>query len=1009
MRRLFATAMVRCIGSRVFGLALLLIGPAAVLAQDCGFRTWTDTEGRQIEAVFLGFEDGVVTLGKRDGQAKTVPIEKLSEVDQQHVRKATAEPEPQPVAVPEPQRRYRFSHSTSGKQFRGRVLQKEVIDGIPRLLVENDEDGTRFHLFVTSAWTFTPLLDPPAQRPTPHLAPPRRQNPSQVPTENEDGATVKPPPQAALDGLATFVNKRTGKTGQGRILRREDIDGRERLLVEPVDRDPDWIWADEWDISSPTTPIIEVVVTGAGATLDEAQQNAYSRAIEQTMGVLIDAETRVANDQLLQEEILKYSRGWVHGRLEPVGKPWEEDGLHYVRMRARVAADRIARHLEASKIKFEAVPKELLLKDVKHAARIDTVIRRCSLDRILKLSIDGEPTEEERDEIHAKLRFRVNIAADLKEWNRIRADLCRVLGDASSNKTGVWLEPERRVMKLKWDNNTPLWEVAPPADPIIFLMNRTRIPHRVAPAPRGARAQPGPIPRPNAATGIGVRWDAFSVPDKLIGEALKHFRQRRYRLYFRLLGPKKDTVLEVACHIGSPFDALRSPSTPQFGPRIMSTTWVIKAGGGSGYYLGPLFWERGPKLDHTIDIVVPIDLEQFPNPEEVSWRDRAVAFLEEVKEDRGAVPAVNVAIAARPMPLERKCMAVLATGIGVGYEDAVDNALLHAAEEAVGVLIDAETIVDNDKIFREEILTNSSAFVQKHTVIADKRVQGLHSVQVRATVELSELADRLRPHKIAVRSLPGDLIRRRIIHETEAEKDAEKMICKAMGRLEMDKLLEVKDDDKWTETRLPNDQVELQLTFTLSPNAAAWKDFHANLRPKLEKLALRRAVFVSVAERRERGQDASELVLSRDYGGRRNLECFVRDGGAVVFLLRAMSSTGFSTYWDVYQVPPGVMGAGIAKARQRPYALRIRLLDANNQVLMETVEPLDGRYNFAFPISNRPPLPACYYVAPLFPSTFPGLLRGNPNTYRPIVTLKHTVTIPVDKLALVRGYSGEVR
>jgi uncharacterized caspase-like protein len=48
----------------------------------------------------------------------------------------------------------------------------------------------------------------------------------------------------------TFINKKTGQVGKGRILFREMKDGRERVLVEPDGRTPSWLWADEWEIKS---------------------------------------------------------------------------------------------------------------------------------------------------------------------------------------------------------------------------------------------------------------------------------------------------------------------------------------------------------------------------------------------------------------------------------------------------------------------------------------------------------------------------------------------------------------------------------------------------------------------------------------------------------------------------------------------------------------------------------------------------------------------------------------
>lgn len=50
-------------------------------------RKWKDSSGKfEVEAVFLGLEDDTVQLRKADGQAISVPLDKLSTADQQYVR-----------------------------------------------------------------------------------------------------------------------------------------------------------------------------------------------------------------------------------------------------------------------------------------------------------------------------------------------------------------------------------------------------------------------------------------------------------------------------------------------------------------------------------------------------------------------------------------------------------------------------------------------------------------------------------------------------------------------------------------------------------------------------------------------------------------------------------------------------------------------------------------------------------------------------------------------------------
>jgi hypothetical protein len=51
-------------------------------------REWTSTVGSKIEAAFVGVENGIATLKKRDGDELRVPLDKLSDSDQLWIRTA---------------------------------------------------------------------------------------------------------------------------------------------------------------------------------------------------------------------------------------------------------------------------------------------------------------------------------------------------------------------------------------------------------------------------------------------------------------------------------------------------------------------------------------------------------------------------------------------------------------------------------------------------------------------------------------------------------------------------------------------------------------------------------------------------------------------------------------------------------------------------------------------------------------------------------------------------------
>jgi hypothetical protein len=82
--------------------AIVVVLVLAVCAPTAFARTWTDSTGNYtVEAELVDFEDGKVHLKKGDGTIVSVPIEKLSNVDQAYVRgeqnTAPSKKEQQPI------------------------------------------------------------------------------------------------------------------------------------------------------------------------------------------------------------------------------------------------------------------------------------------------------------------------------------------------------------------------------------------------------------------------------------------------------------------------------------------------------------------------------------------------------------------------------------------------------------------------------------------------------------------------------------------------------------------------------------------------------------------------------------------------------------------------------------------------------------------------------------------------------------------------------------------------
>jgi hypothetical protein len=74
-------------------VSLSLLLPLSAQGQSHGFRIWTSSDGRKVEAVFAGFEAGQVSLKLSNGQVVKVLLDRLSAADQTLVR---SQPPPAP-------------------------------------------------------------------------------------------------------------------------------------------------------------------------------------------------------------------------------------------------------------------------------------------------------------------------------------------------------------------------------------------------------------------------------------------------------------------------------------------------------------------------------------------------------------------------------------------------------------------------------------------------------------------------------------------------------------------------------------------------------------------------------------------------------------------------------------------------------------------------------------------------------------------------------------------------
>ncbi len=120
---------------------------------------------------------------------------------------------------------------------------------------------------------------------------------------------------------------------------------------------------------------------------------------------------------------------------------------------------------------------------------------------------------------------------------------------------------------------------------------------------------------------------------------------------------------------------------------------------------------------------------------------------------------------------------VFATGVGTTQEAAMKAANKAAVEQVVGTMVDATTLVENDELVEDRILTYSAALIADSKIVGTpKSADGLITVKVKATVKKTALREKLVAEKLVSVELDGESLWAQMVSAQDNLADAEAMI-----------------------------------------------------------------------------------------------------------------------------------------------------------------------------------------------------------------------------------------
>lgn len=193
-------------------------------------------------------------------------------------------------------------------------------------------------------------------------------------------------------------------------------------------------------------------------------------------------------------------------------------------------------------------------------------------------------------------------------------------------------------------------------------------------------------------------------------------------------------------------------------------------------------------------------------------------------------------------PEENNKSQVIAEGIGATADEALKDAFRNAVRQVVGAVVDAETLVKNDEVISDKVLTYSDGFIKKYDEISKKQDKGLIRIKITAEVERRSVIGKLTANNVKVKDVDGKGLFAEAVTELEAEKNAEALLKKNLEGFPQNCLTAAIGQPKIMEKN--EKKATVQINVQLEVNQEAYKDLVRRLQPLLDKISSERGVFI---------------------------------------------------------------------------------------------------------------------------------------------------------------------
>jgi len=257
------------------------------------------------------------------------------------------------------------------------------------------------------------------------------------------------------------------------------------------------------------------------------------------------------------------------------------------------------------------------------------------------------------------------------------------------------------------------------------------------------------------------------------------------------------------------------------------------------------------------------------------------------------------------LPVNKDTLIRTAEGIGATYDEALKDAFRKAIWQVVGVVVDAETIMKDDTIASDQVLTYANGTIKTFEEVSKLKDQDLFRVKIRAAVEKRRVFDNLKAYRVTEAAVKGSDLYGEIVTQMERAKNARALVARCLKGFPLN-VMNAEIVGKPEVADQVGDRAKIRLRCHIRVSPQAYLRFVAHLMNTLEIVAKNKGTEIgfyrsSFGTLTESGQPHAVDV-------RHHCEDFVRKAGKDVYVLINVHRTQDNgrTEWTSYTLDNAV-------------------------------------------------------------------------------------------------------